>query len=42
MLGLPPETDLMSIQRAYLEAMDTGKSHLSGVSWTLSNLNSSS
>ena len=27
MLGLPPETDLMSIQRAYLEAMDTGKTH---------------
>ena len=24
MLGLPPETDLMSIQHAYLDAMDTG------------------
>jgi UbiD family decarboxylase len=24
MLGLPPDTDLMSIQHAYLEAMDTG------------------
>ena len=27
MFGLPPNTDLMSIQRAYLEAMETGKSH---------------
>ncbi|MDX2474084.1 MAG: UbiD family decarboxylase [Candidatus Krumholzibacteria bacterium] len=27
MFGLAPDTDLMSIQRAYLEAMETGKSH---------------
>src|SRR5277367_2216276 len=26
MLGLPPDTDLMSIQHAYLDAMDTGRS----------------